>query len=185
MNSKTKRKKPVKKTYIIVPVCVLLTAVLILGTVLIFQKCSALKLVEKTEGGLKFAIPEDFERSYNYGADIEYSGDDIAFFADLFPYSDYELTYGATIKECTEAVIDANSLGNVTIRYDEVKKTAQFATWATDEEGVESYYNYIVILLSKNGVYVARYVCAGTDREIKKYSEDFSEMAGYLSVLNP
>ncbi len=178
-------KSKIKKSYIIVPIAIVLIAALVAGTVLLVQSCSKLKLVEKTEGGLNFAIPEDFERSYNYGADIEYSGEETAFFADLFPYSDYELSYGASIKECTEAVIDANKLGNVTINYDSEKNSAQFDTWASDEEGSESYYNYIVVLLSKNGIYIVRYVCAGTEKEIDKYSDDFAEMAAYLSPVNP
>ncbi len=189
MNSKAKRQnkkqKKFNKTYIILPICILLVAALVAGAVLLFRSCTALKLIEKTEGGLNFAIPEDFERSYSYGSDIEYVGEDIAFFADLFPYSDYKLSYGATIKECTEAVIDANQLANVTIEYDYEKNTAKFGTWASDEGGAESYYNYIVILTSRNGVYVVRYVCAGTEKEMNKHLDDFAEMASYLSVVNP
>lgn len=155
------------------------------GVTCVLGGCGKTKLVYKTELGLNFAVPEDFERTYNYGVDIEYSGDETAFFVDLISYSEYELEYGATVKTCTEAVIDAMNLGGTSIKYDSERNAAQFDTWATDENNTESYYNYITVLPSKNGIFVARYVCFGAEKAIDKYASDFAEMASHLTVVNP
>ncbi len=167
------------------PVVAVLVIALTVGALFAMSGCGKQKLVYKTEMGLNFAVPEDFKRTYSYGVDIEYSGDETAFFADLIQYSVYELEYGATVKACTEAIIDAMNLGGVTIKYDSERNTAQFDTWATDEDNLESYYNYITVLPSKNGIFVARYVCPGAEKAISKYASDFAEMASHLSVVDP
>jgi hypothetical protein len=144
--------------------------------------CGKLKVVEKTELGLTFVIPEDFERTYTYYADIEYGNGKTAFFADVMPYSELELTSSATVRECTEKILDNMNFGGVNITYNDDKKIAQFDAWASDEEGLESYYNYVVVLLGKSNVYIARYVCPGDEKSMKKYTEDFATMAASLSA---
>lgn len=155
---------------------------LVLATALSVASCGKLKVVEKSELGLNFVIPEDYERTYTYYADIEYGDGETAFFADVMPYSELELTSAATVRECTEKILDNMQFGGVTITYNDESKTAQFDAWASDEEGAESYYNYVVVLLGKSNVYIVRYVCPGDEKSMKKHSEDFAEMASRLSV---
>ena len=155
---------------------------LIILAVFSTASCGKLKVTEKSELGLNFVIPEDYERTYTNYADIEYGDGETAFFADVMPYSELELTNTATVRECTEKILDNMQFGGVTITYDDEKKTAQFDAWATDEQGAESYYNYVVVLLGKNNVYIARYVCPGDEKSMKKHNEDFAEMAARLSV---
>ena len=159
-----------------------ISAVLMLSVLFASASCGKLKVVEKSELGLNFVIPESFERTSTFYADIEYGDGDIAFFADVMHYSELELTAGATVRECTEKILDNMEFGGVTITYDDVRGTASFDTWASDGEGAESYYNYITVLLGPEYVYVARYVCPGTEKAIKKYTEDFAEMSSRLSV---
>ncbi len=179
---KNKSNRSFKETFLTVPAALLLIFASLTG----LFGCGKLKLVHKTEYGLNFAIPEEFELSNDYGFDIEYKGKNTAFYVDLISYSEYEnIEYGSGITACTEAVIDALELGGVNINYNFEKNTAQFDAWVSDSEGAESYYNYITILISQSGIFAARYVCAGTDKAIKKNSESFAEMASYLSVVNP
>ncbi len=193
--SSTKRKTTnSKKAYIIIPISVILTAAIIIGIIFLVKSCSEededFVYVNKSELGLNFVIPDSFKRTYDYaldGIDIEYSGEEIAFFVDLIPYTEYEENYGVTsessIKECTDAIMKAMSFEDMNIRYTD--STAQFDVWTTDEVGSASFYNYITVLLSQNGIYVARYVCVGADEAIEKYSPIFAEMSSYLSVASP
>ena len=147
-----------------------------------FASCGELKVVEKSELGLNFVIPEDYERTHTLYADIEYGNGKTAFFADAMSYSELELSSGATVRECTEKILDNMEFGGVEIVYDDAAGMARFDTWATDEAGNESYYNYITVLVGTNYVYVARYVCPGVEKEIKKHTKDFNEMSSRLSV---
>ena len=160
----------------------LVSLLCLFATCLACVSCGKLKLVEKSELGLNFAIPEDFERTYGLFADIEYGNDETAFFADVMSYSELELSSGASVRECTEKILDNMKFGGVEIIYNDEKKTATFDTWATDETRTESYYNYITVLVGENAVFVARYVCSGDEKSMKKYSDDFIEMSAYLSV---
>ncbi|MBR2466963.1 MAG: hypothetical protein IKB38_08580 [Clostridia bacterium] len=181
------------------PTVLVLGLILLLSLVLTsFAGCGEEVLVNKTEGGLNFVIPDDFERTYktytnaeeNIYKLFEYSSDDIGFVVDLIPYSVYkhedetEFRYGESIKTCTEAIIDEMGLSS-TITYNEEKKTAQFDTWVSDEAGTEAYYSYITILLSKRGIFVARYICEGSESKIEKYVSKFAEMSSHLSVQDP
>lgn len=167
----------------------LLCIAMLLGVLLITASCRKedepeYALVNKTEFGLNFTVRENYVRSYTYGFDIEYSSDEVGFFVDLMPYSDYELSYGADIQTCTKKIIEVMKFGGVEINYNAEKKTSHFDAWVANEEDGESYYNYIVVLLSKNGIFIARYVCAGTDQQMQKHSADFAEMAKHLSVVD-
>lgn len=159
-----------------------ISAVLMLSVLIASVSCGELKVVEKSELGLNFVVPEGFERTSTFYADIEYGDGETAFFADVMQYSELELTAGATVRECTEKILDNMKFGGVMITYDDARGTATFDTWASDGEGTESYYNYITVLLGDNYVYVARYVCPGTEKTIKKHTEDFAEMSARLSV---
>ena len=128
--------------------------------------------------------PDDPEKTQVKWPILEYSSDEIGFVVDLMQYSTYELSYGATVKQCTEAIIDKMGF-DTAINYDEERNVAQFDTWASDEEATEAYYSYIVILPAANGIYVARYVCEGSEETIEKYVTKFAEMAAKLSVVNP
>ncbi len=161
---------------------VMISAVLMLSVLLASASCGELKVVEKSELGLNFVIPESFERTGTFYADIEYGDGETAFFADAMHYSELELTAGATVRECTEKILDNMQFGGVTITYDDARGTASFDTWASDAEGTESYYNYITVLLGPEYVYVARYVCPGTEKAIEKHTEDFAEMSSRLSA---
>ena len=190
-------RKHIKKSLSVLVLCVLILSAL----------CSSLtscgeeevKLISKTEAGLNFVIPENFERTYKIYDTykdpndpektqvkwpvLEYSNDEIGFVVDLKQYSDYELSYGATVKQCTEAIIDKMGL-DAAITYDDARNVAQFDTWASDEEGAEAYYSYIVILPAANGIYIARYVCEGSEETIEKHVSEFAEWATKLSVVN-
>ena len=171
--------KTVKRT-----ICLFLALVVLLSV-----SACGFKTVEKSELGLSFVIPEDFVRrellqgvdysNYERFADIEYGNGEIFFFADVMPYSELGLTSSASITECTEALLDNMEYSGTNITYDQEKKTATYDTWAT-EDGTESYYSYITILLGKNSIYIARYACPGTDKAMEKYSKRFAEMSAIL-----
>ncbi len=170
-----------KKTKRFTKIFIALT--LVISSVFTLASCD--DYVEKSELGLNFVIPDDYEREYNLYGDIEYGNGETAFIADVIPYSEYNdkgITKDSGILDCTKAIIDTMELGNVQITYNESASTAQFDTWVSDGEQGESFYNYIVILLGENNIYVVRYVCAGTEKEMDKHKGDFAEMASHLSV---
>lgn len=156
----------------------LVAAVLLVATCLSLMSCG---YVEKSELGLNFVIPDDYERLYNLVGDIEYGNDETMLVVNLKLYSDYELSSDATVAECTEKIIDAMKFENVMLTVDEENRRSQFDVWAT-EDGSESYYNYITVLLSDTYIYIVRYVCAGTEKAMNKHKGDFAEMASKLSV---
>ena len=185
-----------KKTLATKITSALLCAVTLLGIILAFASCgkeeSTYALVNKSDLGLNFAVYENYKRTYLEDVDIEYTTDDgIGFYVDLIPYDAYQveegvkLSYGADIKTCTQAIIDKMKFPGVEISYDPEKKTARFDMVAAVEEGGASCYNYIVVLLSQRGIFVARYACPATEDQIQMYVSGFEEMAKHLSVVDP
>lgn len=166
-------------------------SLLLACVILLSVSACGFKTVEKSELGLSFVLPEDFVRrellpdidhsNYERFADIEYGNGEIFFFADVMPYSELGLTSSASITQCTEALLDNMEYSGTNLVYDQERKTATYDTWAT-EDGTESYYSYITILLGKNNVYIARYACPGTDKEMEKYSKRFAEMSLMLTA---
>ena len=161
-------------------------------TVLLVAICLSLVscgYVEKSELGLNFVIPEDYERLYDFDldeeelleGDIKYGNGETMLVVHLKLYSDYDLTPDATVAECTEKIIDAMKFKNVMLTVDEENRRSQFDVWAT-QDGSVSYYNYITVLLSDSYIYIVKYVCAGSEKEMSKHKEDFVEMASKLSV---
>ena len=175
--------------------CVLTIAVM-LGVLFAFSSCDKKgKLLDYSELGMNFRLPEEFRKFTVGTADIHYSTPDVTFEIQYMPKEEFEdiemgyyFPFEMTVKEYTEFLIDENGWADPEkteqYTYDEARNSTSFYLfWTPDPNEFPWSYYYFTVMKNEYAFYVAMFMCE--EEKYPDYSEKFVEWSSYISLATP
>ncbi len=149
-------------------------------------------LVEHSELGLNFMLPNEFRKFTVQTADIHYSTPEAKFEVQYMPKTDFEdiemgyyISFDMTVKEYTEFLIEENGWADPEkteqYTYDEARDATNFSFfWSPDRNLFPYEYYYFTVMKNEYAFYVAMFSC---EQDLyPNYNEKFEEWSRHLSL---
>ena len=172
----------------------ILTLALVMTLIFSLSSCDKKgELVDYSELGINFRLPEEFRKFTVATADIHYSTPDVTFEVQYMPKEDFDdiemgyyIPFDMTVKEYTEFLISENGWTDPDkteqYTYDEKRDSTSFTIfWTPDPNEYDWEYYYFTIMKNEYAFYVAMFLCK--EEKYPDYSEKFVEWSSYLNLV--
>ena len=142
-------------------------------------------LIEYSESGLEFALPEEMtKRSVNY-ADVCYSDGTVEFFVYFYSrdalLTELFLNKDTTVSEYADWFVNANSYEGVVRELDESGKKIEMH-YVYEPDGENTFYNDIIM---RNGDSLIHVTLSCPNEKIAEYESTFALWKKYVALTYP